>query len=352
MTRSYNTKEECKAWLREKKNQIDRGFTNNGAKTTLGEYINHWLKFHKPELRPKTIEDYRNIVRIRILPGLGHYKLGSLCLQDIEVFYHNLRSNGVSSRGVRYVHTVLHKCLNVGLIRGMVSYNAAHGAKLPKLEQKEMHILDENQVVQFLIAAHDSKYECLYHLAVTTEMRQGEIRGLKWSDLDWNKGLLRIQRQAQDVYATGTIFTQPKTKSGRRTIQLGEQTLLMFHNQYERQQIEKTIAGDRWQDNDLIFTSSKGTPVSLKSLHLDFQELLNKAGLQRIRFHDLRHTAASLMLNHGVPVIVVSKMLGHSKASFTLDTYGHLVSVMQEEAARIMDEIVTPIPIELAASEI
>ncbi len=136
---------------------------------------------------------------------------------------------------------------------------------------------------------------------------------------------------------------EPKTRSGRRTIKLGEGVLQALREHLERQQSERVLAGERWVDHDLIFPSKSGTPLDASNLRLDFARVLGLAGLPKIRFHDLRHTAASLMLNHGIPVIVVSKILGHSKPSITMDIYGHLYNEMQDEAARLMDDLVTPL---------
>jgi integrase len=156
-----------------------------------------------------------------------------------------------------------------------------------------------------------------------------------------------VQRQLQDIRGQGYIFQEPKTRSGRRTIQLGEGTLQALREHREQQQLRRVFAGQRWQDNDLIFPSKIGTPLDASNLRLDFNRVIEKAGIPKVRFHDLRHTAASLMLNNGIPVIVVSKILGHSKPSITLDTYGHLYNEMQGGAAHLMDELVSPIKVSL-----
>jgi integrase len=193
------------------------------------------------------------------------------------------------------------------------------------------------------------RYETLYHLEIKTGMRQGEILGLKRSDLG-NKGTIRVQRQAQRVTGQGMVFYPPKTKSGRRTIQLGEQMLQLQREHRSRQQLEKALADDRWQDLGLIFSTTIGTIQSPSELLKKFKRLMQRANLDLVRFHDLRHTAASLMLNNGVPALVTSKILGHSKPSTTLDIYGHLIPVMQEDAANIMDALVTPIPVNMGDS--
>jgi len=158
---------------------------------------------------------------------------------------------------------------------------------------------------------------------------------------------LRVQRQAQRVTGRGIVYFPPKTKAGRRTIQLGEQMLQLLREHRSRQQLERAFAGDRWNDLDLIFSTTIGTIQSPSELLKKLKRLMQRANIDLVRFHDLRHTAASLMLNNGVPALVTSKILGHTKPSTTLDIYGHLIPVMQEEAARIMDELVTPIPVEM-----
>jgi integrase len=210
-----------------------------------------------------------------------------------------------------------------------------------------MKVWDDSQVAVFLVAAESKPHKTLYHLAVTTGMRQGEIFGLKWADLHWNSGALLVQRQVQRVPGQGWRFLEPKTRSGRRTIKLGEGTLHALRLHKKEQQTRIVAAGERWQDYDLIFPSSVGTPLGPSNLRMDFNRIISEAGLPKIRFHDLRHTAASLMLNNGVPPIVVSRILGHSKPSITMDIYGHLYHKMQGEAAKIMDDLVTPIQVDL-----
>ncbi len=212
---------------------------------------------------------------------------------------------------------------------------------------EEMSILNESEASSLLLTVRGTRYEALYQLALATGMRQSEILGLKWSDVDWKQKTISVLRQlernpkSQDKY-----FSRVKTDAGRRKIKLGDQTVEILRTHLNSQmEIRKTMPKGRWEENDLIFSSSVGTPMSQRNLFRDFKEILKKAGLHEIRFHDLRHTAASLMLNHGVPAIVVSKRLGHSKVSITLDIYGHLIQEMQDGAATMIDELITPIEI-------
>ena len=219
----------------------------------------------------------------------------------------------------------------------------------PKPKTQEMKFLDENQVQHFLIAAQtrDDRFYALYHLAVSTGMRMGELLGLKWEDLDKEQAALHIQRQLTRLHGIGLRLMPPKTKAATRRIDLGQQSLEVLKQHQERQFQDMATAGDRWEENDLIFASTIGTFINPSNLRREFKPLLKKAGLPQIRFHDLRHTAASLMLNNGVPVIVVSRRLGHAQPSITLDVYAHLIPSKQQEAAALMDELLTPIKVEI-----
>jgi integrase len=341
------SKEECQVWLRKMLDNLDRGMDYEGGKTNLKDYLASWLDATQITLRPKTAYQYAQIIRLHIIPYLGETILKDLRQSRVELFFGELIKAGVGTRTIRLTHSVLHRALEKALSYGLILRNPAHGAALPRRNQTEMSVLDESQVSQFLVAAHNSQHEALYHLAVTTGMRQAELLGLKWSDLQWISGTLHVRRQVQHVPGQGWSFIEPKTRAGRRAIELGEGSLQVLRQHLERQQLQKLMMGQRWKENNLIFPSSVGTPITLTNLRMDFNQVLDQAGIPRVRFHDLRHTAASLMLNHGIPVIVVSKILGHSKPSVTLDIYGHLYHEMQTEAAQIMDRLVTPIEVDL-----
>ena len=193
-----------------------------------------------------------------------------------------------------------------------------------------------------LFATKESRLESILQLAETTGMRQLELLGLKWIDLDWIKQTIKVERQLARTESRNE-FASLKSKFGRRTVSLGSKTIEVLRSQYKRQHAVRQAAGDLWTENDLIFTNATGSPLDPRNLLRDFKKLLRGAGLPIIRFHDLRHTAASLMLNHNVPVLVVSRMLGHSRPSITLDVYGHLIPSVQAEVAEKMDELITPI---------
>jgi integrase len=347
ISKTFKTKAEGQAWLRSIKNEADQGVDHQAGRVTLMDYLEQWLNTARLSLRLKTAQQYEQVIRKHITPRIGSIPVSELRLVKVEAFYSELLQCGVGVRTVRIVHAVLHRALEKAVRYQLILSNPTHGAALPKESQGEMRILEPDQVSQFLIAAKGSRFEALYYLAITTGMRQGELFGLKWTDLQWQSGKLHIQRQVQNVPGVGWAFVEPKTRSGRRTIHLSENVLQVLREHKQSQEILKQFAGEHWQENNLIFPSKVGTPFDRSNLRADFNRILDQAGLPRIRFHDLRHTAASILLNQGVPVIVVSRRLGHSKASITLDVYGHLINEMDGEAARVMDEKVMPIQIQM-----
>ena len=347
ISRDFPIKAEAQGWLRQMQNELARGFDYMGSKTLLADYLDAWIQSCQLSLRPNTVKNYKSNIRNHIKPHIGKICLKDLKTSTIEGFYAALLTNGVGVRTIRHTHSTLHRAFERAVEQGLLIRNPAHNANLPRMKHNEMQVWDETQIGIFLVAAKDSPNEALFHLAIVTGMRQGELIGLKWSDLQWTSGSLYIKRQVQYVPGESWSFVEPKTQAGRRTIKVGESTLHILRIQQENLRHKKTALAERWQDYDLMFPSSVGSPIHPSNLRLDFNRVLENAGLPKIRFHDLRHTAASLMLNHNVPILVASKRLGHSKPSVTLDIYGHLYQEMQGEAARIMDELVTSVQIEI-----
>lgn len=352
ISRDFKTQSEAQSWLHQMQVDVEWGFDYQGSKILLKDYIQEWLNIHQVTLRPETAYGYRKTLNKYIFPRIGEVPLKDLTPQRIEQFYAQLLESGAGPRTVHKIHIILHSALEKAVMHGLLLRNPTANVALPRYTPAEMKVLDEMQVNQFLVAAIGSPFEALYHLAVKTGMRQGELLGLKWGDLHWGSGRLCVQRQMQLVVGQGRIFQEPKTRAGRRVIQLGEGTLQVLRIHHQRQEFQKTIAGKRWKENDLIFPSIVGTPKDAETLRLEFKRILEKAGLSNIRFHDLRHTAASLLLNNGIPLIVVSKILGHSQPSITLNVYGHLYTEMQDEAAKLMDELVSPVKVSLPAKTV
>lgn len=351
LSHTSKTRQEAQQWIKEISRQIDGGLRSASLDIMVTDYMDEWLNGIKVTNQKNSSAQYEQITRDYINPYIGSKRLRDLRTNDVQNLYNKLAGDGIGVYAISKVHTVLHSALQQAVKAGMLHQNPATNAKPPKKPAHEMRVLTENQVRQLLISAQGHRWEALFHLAVVTGMRQMELLGLKWSDLDWEKGVIRVERQLSRDSHSGATFASPKTNFGKRAVILGEKTLDLLRAHREKQQVLAGDAGEKWIDYGLIFTTSWGTPINHRNLTREYKNLLRLAGLPDIRFHDLRHTAASLMLNNNVAPIVVSRRLGHAKASITLDIYGHLIPGMQEEAARKMDNLVTPIPIQPSAPQ-
>ena len=208
---------------------------------------------------------------------------------------------------------------------GMVPRNVADVAKPPRLVRHEMKIFSPDEARRFLDGIKDDPLHPLYIVAITTGMRQGEILGLHWAEVDLEKGMIRVTRALQRIRTQGLILTEPKSEKGRRSIALPPLTVEALRQHRARQDADKVLMGSAWEEYDLVFTSSKGTPLDLRNLVRHFKDTLQELGLPEIRFHDLRHTAATLLLAQGIHPKIVQEMLGHSSITLTLDTYSHML---------------------------
>ncbi len=348
VSKVYKTKKEAQEWVTTMTGQVKQGLTYNSAKTTVDELLAEWLKIKKTKSRPATEEQYRRIARLYISPALGKLKLQDLTAARIQRLYSDLEKQSVGKRTIEITHTVLHGFLAHAQRLGLVAQNWAALVEVPRPASREMVVWDESQVSQFLIANPDP----FYRLALATGMRRGELIGLQWKDVDWNAGMIHIRRQVYELEGGGWIFQAPKTERGRRGIRLGRGMLEALRYQFTVTIPQmQAIAGEAWQENDLIFPTGKGTPRNGYNVSKDFHERAVISGLPVIRFHDMRHTAASIMLLHGEPPVRVAGILGQS-VQILLSTYAHYIPDDQERASSLMDAITTPVSIDLKSNEL
>jgi integrase len=236
----------------------------------------------------------------------------------------------------------MHSAINAAIEDGLMARNPVSYAHPPKEAETEMKVLTESQASQFLASITGHRLEALLHLALSTGMRRGELLGLQWENLDWIERTINVEKQlSKPPYSSG-LFQPLKTKSSRRIVAVGEPTILVLREHYEQQRLMRLRAGNRWIENGLIFTNSKGGPLCPSHMTRVFKQLL-PTGFPRIRFHDLRHTAATIMINNNLPVTPVSKQLGHARKSTTYDMYVHSTDKLQFEAAELLDSLITPI---------
>jgi integrase len=328
LTKYGATQGEVREWLKETIASVDNGIAV--APGTLGEFLPSWLETIKSSIRLSSYRTYEIHIVHHIVPELGKIKLQDLRPDHIQRFYTAKLEAGTGRETLRLCHSILHRALGDAVKWGLLMRNACDAVSKPRAKQKEMSVWDADQVAQFLEVVNGHRWEALFYLSVTTGLRQSELIGLFWTDLDWDARKLHIQRQ----YYRGRI-TELKRKSSRRPIVLGEVAIQKLRERQEIQARER--AHGSWEEQGFIFTSRNGQPASREVLRRTFARLAEEAGLPKIRFHDLRHTAATLMLKEGIHPKVVSERLGHSNIGMTLNTYSHVLPSLQEDVAARFD---------------
>jgi integrase len=276
-------------------------------------------------------------VHLHLIPRLGKIPLSKLRPQHVQALYSTKLEEGLSPTTVRHLHAALHRALDSALRLGLVQRNVSEMVDPPRMHHREMTALSAEQARALLNAAAGNRLEALYVLALTTGMRQGELLALKWRDIDLNEGTLQVRASLQRTRG-GFVFAEPKTSRSRRHLALPIVAIEALRKHRARQAEESLRLGEMWEDLDLVFPNTLGRPLDgINLLKYWFFPLLKKAGLPRMRFHDLRHTAATLLLSRGINPKVVSEVLGHAQVSITLDVYSHVTPHMQQMAAKAMD---------------
>lgn len=288
----------------------------------------------------RTLDNYRLQVRLHIRPTLGKKKLAKLGPAHVQALYRSKLDGGLSPASVRYIHAVLSRALKQATRWELVSRNVAEYVDPPAPVRKEMTTLPPGQARELLGAAEGNRLQALYVLAVTAGLRQCELLGLRWQDVDFDAGRLQIHRQLQRMRdGSGLALVPTKTGKGR-SIKLGALGISALKDHHERQAEEKRLAGGLHEERGFVFATDTGTPLDASNVVArSFKPLLKAAGLRNIRFHDLRHTCATLLLSQGVNPKIVQERLGHSSISVTMDVYGHVSPDMQETAAEAMDNL-------------
>ena len=300
---------------------------------TVRQYMSNWLESARPSLRPKTWLRYEQLLRLHVVPEIGKVRLVRLSPQHLQRLYAGRLEAGLSPASVVQLHAVLRRALGQAARWGLVARNVASLVTPPRLERREMTTLSPEQARTLLEAAAGDRLAALYVLAINTGMRQGEILALRWRDVDLDGGTLQVKATLQSA-GEEFVFAEPKTAHSRRQVALNRPAAEALSSHRARQAEERLQLGAAREDNDLVFANEVGRPIAAANLrNRSFWPLLVRAGLPRIRFHDLRHTAATLLLGRGVHPKIVSEMLGHSQIAITLDLYSHVTPTMQRQAA-------------------
>ena len=338
-----DTQKELTAKLRQNIDAYQGIDLTEQSQMTLSEWLNQWLEQMSVTLRPNTLERYRQDMKNHVIPSLGKKRLTQITAEDLRKLYEKLKrsgrinphpgqSRGLSSATVHSIHTTLHHALRIAKAQGLIPANPADEIDPPKLTHKPMKFLNDEQLERFLAEIkNDPIRHDFFYTELTTGLRLGEICGLMWSDFDERTGTLAVNRTLRREKGGRLVAGDTKTYAGTRKIVLPPSTAQLLR---ERKRKSYSI----WIFHDPLHPE---TPVNPASAYAQLKNILAKANLPDIRFHDLRHTFATHALASGVDAKTLSGILGHTKASFTLDTYTHTTGDMQERAAEIVGGFLT-----------
>ena len=304
------------------------------GRQTVEQFLRDWLENSvKPSVRPTTYRSYEQTVRNHLIPELGRLPLSKLEPQNVRVMLNRrLADGGLSARSVAYLRVVLRAALNQARKWNLVARNVAEVVDPPRCERFRIEPLTPDQASTLLETAKGDRLEALYAVAMACGLRMGEILGLRWQDIDLEHGRMTVSQALHRQKGRGLILAETKTDRSRRTIGLPAPLVTALRVHRVRQLQERLAAGAQWREQSFVFASRVGTALEPRNLHRAFKRMLKRAGLPDIRFHDLRHSAASLMLAQGVPLRVVMEVLGHSSISLTANTYSHVMPSLVEDA--------------------
>ncbi|WP_371632506.1 site-specific integrase [Streptomyces sp. NBC_01259] len=352
-----STRREAADKLAEKIADSNRGLPVATADSTVGDYLAYWLgsvAVHR--LRENTHTRYAACVRLHLVPGLGTKKVARLTAKDVRTFLDRLRTTcqcctqgldterkrccaigeccqkQLSALTVTYVHSVLKSALEHAVREDELPRNIARNVKTTTHQPRRFRPLTAAEARQFLDTARADRLHALYELALRTGLRKGELLGLHWDDLDLNAGTAGIRRSLQRTRTGGLTHLPTKTRASERRIALPTECILSLKEHKQQRDKERETAGAAWQDSGLVFTTPTGRPLDPANLTRRFRSFLERAGLRRIRFHDLRHSTATLLLEQGVELVVIKELLGHAHIGVTAGVYAHVRLRLQRQA--------------------
>jgi len=336
----FATRSEARAALRE---MLLSGSASDVAshRLTVAEYLKQWLE-GKRALRPSTLKSYQDHLRLYLVPHLGHLRLKDLSAAHVDQMITSIASGShraLTATTIHHIHATLRTALNAAVRRRLLAYNPALQVELPVVDREPVTVWTHEQLAHFLTSAHGDRLQVLYYLVALTGLRRGEVLGLRWSDVDLDRKLVSVRQQV--VQVSGHLYIgPPKTRAGRRVVPLDQATAhaLLAHRTAQEQ--ERVAWGDSRLDSGLVFTREDGSALSPDYVTRYFRTLSRRAGLPEIRFHDLRHTSASIALTAGVAMKVVSERLGHSTTGITADLYTHVNPAVAQDAADAIARLV------------
>ena len=342
------TSKECNSKLLKLASAVDQGTYIEPSKMTVGQWLDIWTKDYLNSIKPSTIDSYKSRIETYLKPHLGTIKLAALNPHSVQALYNKLyRSEKnpdgcLSAKSVKNLHGVLHKAMKQAVLLGYIQSNPTEACDLPRVIKKEVSFLEEEDVKKLLKAVEGHKFERVYKVDLFTGLRQGEILGLTWDCIDFAKGVLTVSKQLQRDRDNSGKYSLVSCKTDRiRKIKPADFVMNMLRQQRQKQNEDKLKAGSMWGNEwNLVFTNEVGEHLSTSTVYKNFKKIVEKIGIPRTRFHDMRHTYATLSLQNGDDIKTVQANIGHATASFTLDVYGHVSQKMQQDSADRMQNYI------------
>ena len=322
------TKKEAEALLTKSLHDLRSGTYVEESCLTLAEYLEQWLSAIGPTISPASLVRYRGVIRSRLMPALGGTKLAKLTPLQIQHYYADALRDCAPAY-VRLQHAVLNRALGEAVRWRILATNPCQAVQAPRVPKRQFVTWTAEQAQHFLEVTRRNPYYPIWRLALGTSMRHGEVLGLKWQDIDFERATLQVRR-TRTVTPDGPALGGPKTRSSRRQIQLAQSLVQVLREHRARPGMTGL---------ELVFVGTRGQLLSETVVRGAFYRATAKAGLPHIHFHDLRHTAASLMLANGEKPKVVQEKLGHATIAMTMDLYSHTTEGMHREAAERLDQL-------------
>lgn len=338
----HGTKKEAEAYLHRALHERSEGTFWQPTELTVDEYFAHWFEHAAARrVRERTLYEYRRVFERYLQGPLGQTRMAKLSALEIQSLYSDLLNRGLSGRTVRYAHSVLSAGLKQAIRWRLIQYDPLTGVELPRIQRTEREVLDVDGARRFLVAIKGSRLESLFVLALVSGMRPGEYLALRWADIDFATGDIRIQRSLTRIKGR-VLIEEPKTSRSRRTVSVPTSVLALLREQRRIQASErKSQPPSAPQFDDLVFTTDSGAPLDLHNVRYQYlKPMLRRAGLPvALRLYDLRHACATILMMAGQNPKVVSERLGHASVVMTLDTYSHVVPVMQQQATAVLSDL-------------
>ena len=336
--------------------EVDQGVYTEPEKMTVGTWLDIWLEEYKTDVKPNTIDQYSYQIRMHLKPAFGAILLSELTAPMVQKLYNSrlkpytikqkmcngkwktIKKPKLSAKSIKNIHSVLHEALDKAVELKYIRYNVSDAATLPKVIKKEMHPVEGEKVKEFLNAIKGNPMENLFYVTSFTGLRQGEALGLTWDCIDFEKKTMRVYRQLQKERKVNGIYRFVSLKNDKQWVFMLADNVINVLQKVKKKQAEwKLAAGERWNQKDnFVFSDELGNHLSKCTVYENLKRCAKAAGIPETRFHDLRHTYATLALEQGTDIKTVSANLGHATVAFTLDVYGHVTEKMQQDSANRM----------------